>query len=193
MSTLVIKTLTGTVLFVVCCLFYLAWWLVSFRPGRPQIGEKMAWLLIPAAVAGLAGVVLIIWAMADAASDHRLFANIWVLVGGIVAFFVLLVITRWLFDRPVTSELILFTGWAALALAEVNALYGAGIFSRPVALVWIGVVVIVLLACLVCYVLYYRLDLTWRYYDGMAPLILTGLTMVGIAVNMLAHHTPLPR
>jgi len=188
MSALVTRTLAGTALFVVCCLFYLAWWLVSFRPGRPQIGEKMAWLLIPAAAAGLAGVALIIWAMAAAASDRRFFANVWVLVGGIVAFLVLMVITRWVFDRPVTSELILFTGWAALALAEVNALYGAGVFSRPMALTWFVVVVIVLVACLVCYVLYYRLDLTWRYYDGMLPLILTGLTMIGIAVNMLAHH-----
>jgi len=185
MSLFAARILVGNALFVVCCVFYLAWWLVSFRPGQPVIAQKMLWLLIPAAAAGLAGVIVIIWAMASTPDDKRVFANVWVLVGGIVAYIVLMIVTKWLFDRPVTSELLLFTGWAALAFAIVNALYGAGLISRPALLVWFVVIALVLVACLACYVLYYRLGDVPKYIDGAVPLLLTALVMVALSIPLL--------
>jgi len=184
MSSFAARILIGNALFVICCVFYLAWWLVSFRPGQPVIAQKMIWLLAPAAIAGLAGVIVIIWAMAAAPDDKRLFANIWALVGSIAAYIVFMSVTKWLFDRPVTSELMLFTGWAALAVAMVNALYGAGLVGRPGLVVWLVVIGLVLVACLVCYVLYYRLDGVPKYVDGAVPLVLAGLAMVGLSIPL---------
>jgi len=180
------RVLVGNVLFVVCCAFYVGWWVLRFRPNNPVMGVRSGWLLIPAAVAGIVGVVLIIWGVNSLGSEHALFRNVFVLVGWILAYILLYVITRWFFDRPVTSELILITGWAALALAEVNALYGAQVFSRVFTVVLIAVVGVVLIACLVCYVLYYRLDARMGFIDGMIPLILTGVFMAGVAVCLAA-------
>ena len=176
------RVLVGNVLFVVCCAFYIGWWVLRFRPNNPVMGVRSGWLLIPAAVAGIVGVVLIIMGINSLGSEHALFRNGVVLMGWVLAYMASYFVTRWLFDRPVTSELILITGWAALALAEVNTLYGVQIFSRVATVVLIVVIGIVLVACLVCYVLYYRLDARMGFIDGMIPLILTGLFLAGVGI-----------
>ena len=181
------RILVGNILFVVCCAFYIGWWVLRFRPTNPVMGVKSGWLLVPAAIAGLAGVVLIIWGINSLGSEHALFQNWFVFVGWVLAYVILYVVTRWLFDRPVTSELLLITGWAALALAEVNALYGTQILSRVFTVVLIAAIGVVLVACLVCYVLYYRLDARLGFIDGMIPLLLTGLFMAGVAVRLLVN------
>jgi len=181
------RILVGNVLFIVCCAFYVAWWVLRFRPDNPVTGMKSGWLLVPAAVAGLAGVMCIIWGAASAGGGARLFPGWAAVVGWIVAYAVLAVGTSQLFDRPVTSELLLITGWGALALAEVNALAGTALFSRPVTWVFVAVIAVVVVVSLVCYVLYFRLD-SWRsYVDGMAPLILTALVMAGISICMAVY------
>jgi len=176
------RILIGNTLFVVCCAFYIGWWVLRFRPTNPIMGVRSGWLLIPAAVAGIVGVFLIIWGVANFGSANALFRNGFVLVGWILFYVIAYIVTRWFFDRPVTSELILITGWAALALAEVNALYGTQILFRALAFVLIGVIGVILIACLICYVLYYRLDAKAGFVDGMIPLLLTGLFMAGVTV-----------
>ena len=181
------RILVGNALFVVCCAFYIGWWVLRFRPTNQVMGVKSGWLLIPAAVAGIAGVVFIIWGINVLGSEHALFRNIYVLVGWIVLYVAAYLVTKWLFDRPVTSELILITGWAALALAEVNTLYGAQLLSNVLTVVLIAILGIVLAACLVCYVMYYRLDARMGFIDGMIPLVLTGLFLAGVTVRLLVH------
>jgi len=176
----------GNGLFVVCCAFYLAWWVVRFRPIDPIMGTKSGWLLVPAAIAGLAGVVCALWGVSRAGGGTRLFPNFFVLVGWILGFILLAVVTRWVFDRPVTSELILFTGWAALVLVEVNALYGSGVFSHTASLVFIIVIGVVLIASLVCYVLYYRLGAWPSFIDRMVPLVLTALVMASLDLAIVS-------
>ena len=46
----------GNILLVVCCAFYLAWWLIAFKPEGAVKGMKSGWLLIPAAAAGILAV-----------------------------------------------------------------------------------------------------------------------------------------
>ena len=181
------RILVGNVLFVVCCAFYIAWWVLRFRPVNPVMGVKSGWLLIPAAIAGIVGVILIISGLWTLGSENALFRNWYVLVGWVLAYVVAYIVTTWFFDRPVTSELILITGWAALALAEVNTLYGVQIVARVLTAVLIVLIGVILIACLVCYVLYYRLDAQQGFIDGMIPLVLTGLFMAGISVPLLAN------
>jgi len=181
------RILAGNILFIVCCAFYLAWWLLSFRPVNPVVGMKTGWLLIPAALAGVAAVICIIWGVSGVGADKLLFPSWYAIVGWIAGYVVLAVGTWWLFDRPVTSELLLITGWGALALAQVSALAGSGLFSRGTAIVFVVVVAVVIIASLVCYVLYYGLDPWPSYIDGMIPLILTALTLAAISVCMAAY------
>lgn len=178
------RILIGNALFVVCCVFYIGWWVLRFRPTNPVMGVKSGWLLIPAAVAGLTGVILIIWGVSSLGSANAFFPNVYVLVGWILAYVILMFVTQRVFDRPVTSELILITGWAALALVEINSLHGSRLFSLAPTLVLITVIILILSACLVCYILYYRLDARLGFIDGMIPLVLTGLFMAGVSVCM---------
>jgi len=179
------RILIGNILFVVCCGFYIGWWVLRFRPANPVMGVRSGWLLMPAAIAGIVGVVLIIWGLWSLGSEGAFLPNKEIAVGW---WFVLLffgLITRFLLNRPVTTELTLITGWAALALAEVNAMYGAHIVSQTLAVVLIAVIAVFLIACLVCYVLYYRLDPRRGFIDGMIPLLLTGVFMAGVSIFLV--------
>ena len=60
--------------------------------------------------------------------------------------------------------------WAALELSVVNVLYGTGRFGVGRTTVMAALIGIATVAGLICYVLYYRLDGTASYIDGMIPL-----------------------
>lgn len=175
----------GNILLIICCAFYLARWLLAFKPVGAIKGIKSGWLLIPAAVAGVAAVILTVRGIGDAEPARALFPGIYVIVGGIAAYVILVAVTLGLFHRPVTTELILIVGWAVMALCEINVLYGTESLSRTAALVFIGIIVIAMLISLVCYVLYYKLDSRMGYYDGMAPLLMAGLVTAAMTAGIL--------
>ena len=177
--------LIGNVLFVVCCVFYLVWWLLAFKPVGAVTGMKSGWLLIPACLSGLAGVITALWGMLGKTQGSRLFGGWHILWGGIVLYFLLLAVTVLLFKRQLTSELFLIVGWGMLALAEINALFGLGLFSHGLSVGFIIVIGAAVIVSLVCYVLYYRLDSSTGYIDGMVPLLLAAGTMAGISCFML--------
>ncbi|ULQ59270.1 hypothetical protein K7I13_12335 [Brucepastera parasyntrophica] len=175
----------GNILFVLCCVFYLVWWLLASKPVGPIKGMRSGWLLIPACITGLAGVILIVRGIRAEPVRAALFPVKYLLWGGAAAYLVLLAVTLLLFKRPITTELLLIVGWVMLALAEVNALYGAGRFSLPMSLVLSIVTGVMCIFCIVCYVLYYRLDNRAGYIDGILPLLMAALVMAGISAGMV--------
>ena len=174
----------SNLLLIGCCAFYLAWWLLAFKPTGVVKGMKTGWLLVPAFGAGLAAIILAVQGIRSASIGATLFPGRSLLWGGIAAYFILLAITGLLFRRPVTTELFLIVGWAALALAEINALYGAGRFSHWLAVVFVVVIGVAALISLVCYVLYYNLGDRAGYFDGMVPLLMVALVTAGVSVAM---------
>ena len=178
----------GNILLAVCCAFYRAWWLLAFKPVGAVKGIKTGWLLIPAFAAGLAAVILLLRGIGAAAVTTELFPIRYVLLGGAAAYVILLAATLLLLKRPVTTELFLIVGWAMLALAEVNTLYGTGRFSHGASLALSVVIGAAALVSLVCYVLYYKLDSGAGYLDGMVPLLLAALIMVGISIGMVLRR-----
>ncbi len=176
----------GSLLLVVCCALYLAWWIVAFRPNAAAAkGVKTGLLLLGAVTAGIAAVALMLSGITAAPRGAALFPPHSILWGGVAAYLILLAGTWFLWKRPVTTELILIVGWAMLELSAVDALYGAGNFRRGPA---IGLSVMTGLAavlCLVCYVLYYRLGQRESYTDGMIPLITGMLATAATAAAML--------
>ena len=171
----------GNVLFVTCCGFYLTWWLLAFKPSGAISGLKSGWLLIPACIAGLSGTVLAIRGIIHGQPIAHLLSGSHILWGGVATYIILLIITSLLLKRQVTSELLLIVGWGMLAFAEVNQLFGTGLFTRGISVGFLLVIGTAFAISLVCYVLYYRLDSRAGYIDGMLPLLLAALVMAGIA------------
>jgi hypothetical protein len=175
----------GNILLIICCVFYLTWWILAFKPNGAIKGMKTGWLLIPAVVAGLMAVILAVKGMLSSSVGAALFPKGMLLWGGGAAFFILLAVTRLLFKRPVTSELFLIVGWAVLVLSEINALYGTGQFSHRLAVVFAVVIGAATVLSLVCYVLYYTLGDRAGYFDGMIPLLTEALVTAAISVTMV--------
>lgn len=171
---------------MICCAFYLAWWLLAFKPAGAVRGMKTGWLLIPAFAAGLISIILAVKGIQSAPVRAALFPGGLLFWGGIAAYLVLTAVTVLLFQRQVTTELFLIVGWASLALSEINVLYGMGRFSHGLAVRFAVVIGAAALVSLVCYVLYYRLGNRAGYFDGMIPLLLVMLVMGGISVSMRA-------
>ena len=145
---------------------------------------KTGWLLIPAFAAGLTAIILAVKGIQSASIRVSLFPSGLLLWGGIAAYFILLAVTRLLFQRQVTTELFLIVGWALLALSEITALYGAGQFSHGLAVIFAVVIGVATLMNLVCYVLYYNLGDRAGYFDGMIPLSMVALVTADLSVAM---------
>lgn len=180
------QMLTGNVLLILCCACYLLWWLIAFRPSGHLDTINTRWILIPAFALGLTSIFVTLYGIRKADIRQILIPKDWILWGGIGAYVVLLIVTYVFFHRPVTTELLLIVGWAMLALAEINALYGMDVFSRKTAVIFCLITAAAVLGSLVCYVLYYRLGNTAGYIDGIVPLVLAavvfGVLAAAIAV-----------
>ena len=174
----------GNVLLIVCSLFYLAWWIVAFKPDSASKGIGTGLLLALAFVAGIIALVLTIKGINTIPQQKTLLPANFIVLGGIAVYFVLLAVTSLLFKRQVTSELMLIIGWAMLELSVINVLYGSDRFRYKTAIVLSIVIGIAALISLVCYVMHYRLDKNASYINGMIPLILETLVMAGITVLM---------
>lgn len=179
------KIFWGSLLLILCCLFYLVWWAVAFKPQASVRFAKSAVLFGLTAAAGIAGLILILWGITAMPHERPLVPGPWLVLGGVAAYFLLYSLTRVLLKRPVTTELFLIVGWTVLELSAVNALYGNGFLTLTASFALCGVVGLAAAASLVCYVLYYRLTATAGYIMGMVPLILAALTMAALLVILL--------
>lgn len=174
----------SNILLIICCVFYLAWWLLAFKPVGAIRGVKTGWLLIPASVVGLISIFLAVKGIQSAPVSKTLFPGGALLWGGVAAYIILLVATQFLFHRQVTTELFLIVGWVVLALSEINTLYGINRLSQGTTVLLFVIIGFAALTSLICYVLYYGLSSRAGYFDGMVPLIMVALVMSGISFAM---------
>ncbi len=176
----------GNWMLLICSIFYLAWWLITFKPPAPKGSIPGTVILIGAFASGLFGIYQILRAITHFDGDvvNAGIPGIMLIIGGIILYLVLLFTTRAVFHRQVTSELFIITGWALLEIAVVNfawridALHTGGFF------VWMGVILLIALISLICYVLYYKLPYEKGYIDGCIPLVLVGLTMIALNLSI---------
>lgn len=169
----------GNLLLLVCCIFYLAWWVLAFRPENPVKGMRSGWLLIPAAAAGLSGVIIIVSGINGTPMSNAPFSSMHIWLTGAAVYFVLLIATSALLKRPVTTELFLIVGWATLVTAEANALYAANMLGALQAIILCAVTAVFAAISIICYLKYYDLDSIRGYVDGAVPLILVGIATAG--------------
>ncbi|MCD8211730.1 MAG: hypothetical protein LUC17_01730 [Oscillospiraceae bacterium] len=177
------QILTGNLLMIGCCIFYIAWWLVAFHPTHAIKGFKSGWLLIPAFILGVAAAVQLIRGAVGSTPQTQLMPRLAILIGGVVVYGILLALTYLLLKRQITSELVLLVGWTVLMFLGVNALYASGIYSISAAVVFLVISVVAAGIGIVCYLLYYDLDNVKGYIDGLIPLVLCGAVMAGITIS----------
>jgi hypothetical protein len=140
--------------------------------------------LIPAFAAGLAAVILMLRGVRGVHAEMELYPGRFILWGGIAAYFILLASPSFCSGGMLRRELFLIVGWAMLALAVINALFGSGLFSRGTSLAFVFVIAAAAAASLVCYVLYYRLGDMAGYITGMAPLLAMAVFSAVLAIRM---------
>ncbi|MBC3797502.1 hypothetical protein [Acetobacterium tundrae] len=164
----------GNLLLLFCCVFYLAWWVVTFRPNAP-VGSAGVWYITAALIIGVAAIVILSWGIATL-SKHSESIPVWLILVGVAALFVvLLLVTTMIFQRIVTSELLIILVWTGLELSAITVLFGTGRFGPETGVILAVLVGIVTVVSLICYVLYYRLDEILSYWIGMVPLTFSGL------------------
>ncbi len=181
------QMLLGDILLVGCCIFYLLWWVLAFKPTGAVKGLRSGWLLIPAFILGIAAMLLIVQGVTNADTSCSFFSIGTVLLTGAVSYVALLIVTQLVFHRQVTTELLLIIGWTVLTFLECNALYGLQIITPNVAIGLFTATVIVAALSMVCYVLYYHLADLVGYVDGMIPLLLAGVFMAILAVFIICN------
>lgn len=179
------KVITGQILLVVCCIFYLIWWSISYRPDVTvnRAGGINGILLLITALSGITGLVLSIYgANALPTVSQSKLSGGYIVIGGIIAYVVLLLVTRLAFQRPVTTELFLITGWVMLELTVIGSLNGAGRLSDPRFWILLAVIIAAFVISMVLYVLYYRMEPMKAFYAAMVPLITEGVSMIAVIV-----------
>ena len=172
------KILAGNLLFAACCIVYLIWWSVAFRPGFTAPMLLKGGLFFATAILGVAGLAMIIRGCQLTESPIRF---IHLMAAGAAAYIILLVLTNLFMHRQVTTELMLIVFWACMEICACGALCGDGVFGVRVLAVLAVIVLAFAAAGLICYLKYYDLEPMKAFYDGMVPLILFAVCMLGIS------------
>ncbi|MCD8316811.1 MAG: hypothetical protein LUB61_05370 [Eggerthellaceae bacterium] len=177
------QMITGNLMLVGCCIFYLLWWLIAFNPESAITGIASGWLLIPAVILGVLSIIWILMGAWNLSGRKTLYSNLAIAIGGLVFYIIMLFGTLLLLNRQVTEELFLIIGWLVLVFIELNALYSYGHYSKTATIILLVIMCIATVVSLVCYILYYDLDPVTGYVDGIIPLALLGFMMIVISVT----------
>ena len=182
------KVLTGQSLLILCCFFYLIWWYRGYRPGIPseRVGGLNGILLLFTSALGVAGFIFSA-ARIPGIKEPKIYPTAIVIIG-IISYFVLLLITRYAFQRIVTTELFLIVGWTALEMSVINRLNAAGILSGKSFVVMCIVIATAFLISMVLYVAYYRMEEMKAFYAAMVPLITEAVSMAVLIWMMLTGN-----
>ena len=176
--------ITGQILMVICCIFYLVWWFLGYRPGTEvnRAAGVNGVLLFLTAAFGIAGLVYSLMPSEDTSVCK--YRQLFIVIGGIAAYIILLLITKYGFDRIVTTELFLIVGWTMMELSILNRLSGSGLLVGARLVAMYVVIAIAFVISMILYVAYYRMEDMKAFYAAMIPLITEGVSM-GILVGML--------
>ena len=179
------KAITGQILLIICCVFYLIWWYRGYRPGVivKRAGGINGILLMITTAFGVAGVTFSLQGL-SMTETPRINPPV-IAVGGIVFYIAALLITKVLFHRIVTSELFLIVGWTMLDTIVADRLYAIGSLGGKSFFAIIVIIAAAFLIGIVLYVAYYRMEEMRAFYAAMVPLVVDAIAMsamIGIVV-----------
>ena len=182
------QILTGQILLILCSIVYLIWWYRGFRPGISvnRVGGINGVLLLITAALGVSGVVLDLLPDETSAFSVEKIAPVYIIVGGVIAYVALLLLTRYCFDRIVTSELMLIVGWTMLEVSVINRMNAVGVLSDGQFLCLCFVIAAAFIISMILYVAYYKMDEMKAFYAAMVPLVTEGISMAVLVGIVLA-------
>ena len=139
-------------------------------------------LLMLTALFGVAGLIFCF--MPSLETAHTKYSQTFIVIGGIAAYIVLMFVTKYGFQRVVTTELFLIVGWTMLELSILNRLSGSGLLIGPKLIAMYVVIATAFAISMILYVAYYRMEDMKAFYAAMVPLVTEGVSM-GVLVAML--------
>ena len=171
------RILAGQASLIACFAVYLLWWYRGYRPGVEvsRIGGVNGVLFLAMVVLGAVGVWLSTTTIP--ATSAPIIGTEGIVIGAVAAYIVLLLVTRFLFGRVVTTELILIVAWTALEKSVIVSLNAAGILIGGRFLAMCIVLVAAFIVSIVLYVAYYRMEEMRAFYAAMVPLAAAAVTM----------------
>ena len=179
------KIILGQTFLVICCIFYLIWWYRGYRPNvtASRISGINGVLLFITMAFGIAGVV---FSMTQLPAVKTPKINpLFIILGGIAGYIILLLITRFGFHRIVTAELFLITGWTMLEVAVINRLNAGGYLADKGFIVMCIVIAAAFVISMILYVAYYRMEEMKAFYAAMVPLITEAAAMAALVCILL--------
>ncbi len=178
------QIITGQILLIVCCIFYMIWWYRGFRPNveADRLGGINGCLLLITAVLGVAGIFFSLLPTPETVGVR--YKQMYIIIGGIATYIILMMITRHVFDRIVTSELFLIVGWTMLELSLLNRLSGSGLLSGTRLVIVYVSVVLAFIISMILYVAYYRMEDMVAFYSAMVPLVTEAVSMAVLIVAL---------
>jgi hypothetical protein len=180
------KIFSGNILMLITCMCYIAWWVAAFRPGRTARSSAPALITLTLAT-GICSLILLGLGIGKLSESGRIFPMIYIPAGAVLLYIILLIITKQMFNRVVTSELLIMILWAAFEIAAGNVLAGNGSLGTPATIALMILIAAATCAGLVCYILYYRLDGVAGFLDGLIPIAVDGLVVaIFLAVQMIS-------
>ena len=176
--------ITGQTLLIACCIFYMIWWYRGFRPNveADRMGGINGVLLLITAVLGVAGILFSLMPTPETAGIK--YNQMYIIIGGIAAYIILMIVTKYAFSRIVTSELLLIVGWTMLEISLLNRLSGSGLLSGTGLMAVYVSVILAFIISMILYVAYYRMEDNAAFYSAMIPLITEAVSM-GVLIRML--------
>lgn len=178
------QIITGQILLIICCMFYLVWWYLGYRPNvvTDRVGGINGILLLLTAAFGVTGITFSLMPTPETVNTH--YRQLLIVVIGIGAYILLVFVTKSVFHRIVTSELFLIVGWTMLELSVLNRIGGSGLLTGArLVSVYIAIALAFVIS-MVLYVAYYRMEDMKAFYSAMIPLVTEGLSM-GVLVWLL--------
>ena len=179
------RILAGQALLILCCGVYLVWWARGYRPGISvnRFGGINGVLFWITAVSGIAGLACSLGRIGEARAP--VMNGYLIAVIGVLAYFALMLVTRYAFGRIVTTELLLIVGWTVLEMTVINRLYGAEILSVGEFAVMCAVIGAAFAVSIVLYVAYYRMEAMKAFYAAMVPLVTEAVAMAVLTGIMI--------
>jgi hypothetical protein len=181
------QILLGQGLLIICCIFYLIWWSLSYRPGVvvDRVQGIRGLLLAITALSGIVGMILSVHGAGSIPKQGPAVSGSTLLAVGIVLYFVLLVLTRNFMGRAVTTELALIVGWLILEVTVLQALWCGGRIGNAGFYLMLAIIAAAFVISMVLYVLYYRMPEGQAFYAAMVPLITEAVSMALLLLVML--------
>jgi hypothetical protein len=179
------EILGGNLVMFASIVFYIAWWTVSFRPNVNSKSASAISFMAVAIIAGVAAITTISVGINSLSQVAKVFPVRYILIGAAASYVILLAVTRIVFQRAVTSELLLMIVWAAIESSVIAVLQSSGRFSTAQALTFGTIIFMTTVIGMICYVLYYRLDGLRRFWDGLIPLV-TDAVAVAVLIAAMA-------